>query len=68
LKPGYLADVTIFDPATIIDHATYTKHDQLSTGVDYVFVNGQLEYDGGKLTGVKAGRALRGHGYQPSTN
>ena len=68
LEPGFFADITIFDPATIIDHATYTKPDQLSTGVDYVFVNGQLEYDHGKLTGIKAGRALRGRGYQPSTN
>jgi N-acyl-D-amino-acid deacylase len=66
LKPGYFADITIFDPATIIDHATYTKPDQLSTGVDYVIVNGQLEYDGTKLTGITAGRALRGRGYQPS--
>ncbi len=64
LKPGYFADVTIFDPATIIDHATYEKPAQLSTGVDYVFVNGQLEFDHGKLTGAKAGRALRGPGYK----
>jgi N-acyl-D-aspartate/D-glutamate deacylase len=68
LMPGYFADITIFDPATIIDHATYTKPDQLSTGVDYVIVNGQLEYDGGKLTGITAGRALRGRGYQPSAH
>ncbi|MGA2348181.1 MAG: amidohydrolase family protein [Candidatus Sulfotelmatobacter sp.] len=53
LKPGFFADITFFDPATIIDHATYTKPDQLSTGVDYVIVNGQLEYDGGKLTGIR---------------
>jgi N-acyl-D-amino-acid deacylase len=68
LMPGYFADITIFDPATIIDHATYIKPDQLSTGVDYVIVNGQLEYDRGKLTGITAGRALRGRGYQPSTH
>jgi len=66
LKPGFFADITIFDPATIIDHATYTKPDQLSTGVDYVIVNGQLEYDGGKLTGIRAGGALRGRAYHPS--
>jgi len=68
LMPGHFADITIFDPATIIDHATYTKPDRLSTGVDYVIVNGQLEYDGGKLTGITAGRALRGRGYQPSNH
>jgi len=66
LKPGYFADITIFDAATIIDHATYAKPDQLSTGVDYVIVNGQLEYAQGKLTGITAGRALRGRGYRPS--
>jgi len=58
LKPGFFADITIFDSVTIIDHATYTKPDQLSTGVDYVIVNGQLEYEGGKLTGITAGRTL----------
>ncbi len=68
LKPGYFADVTIFDPATIIDHATYEKPAQLSTGVAYVFVNGQLEFDHGKLTGAKAGRALRGPGYAPAAS
>ncbi|MGH9775975.1 MAG: N-acyl-D-amino-acid deacylase family protein [Candidatus Acidiferrales bacterium] len=58
------ADITIFDPATILDKATYTNPAQLSVGVDYVFVNGQLEYDHGKLTGVNAGRALRGPGWR----
>jgi N-acyl-D-amino-acid deacylase len=66
LEPGFFADITIFDAATIMDHATYVEPDQLSTGVDYVIVNGQLEYDAGKLTGATAGRALRGRGYQPS--
>jgi N-acyl-D-amino-acid deacylase len=68
LKPGYFADITIFDPATVIDHATYTKPDQLSDGIDYTIVNGQVEYDHGKLTGVAAGQVLRGHGWQPTTN
>jgi N-acyl-D-amino-acid deacylase len=64
LKPGFYADITVFDPATIIDHATYTDPAKLSDGVDYVFVNGKLEYDHGTLTGVKAGRALRGPGWR----
>jgi N-acyl-D-amino-acid deacylase len=64
IKVGYYADLAIFDPATIIDQATYTNPTQLSQGVDYVFVNGQLEYDHGSLTGVKAGRPLRGAGRQ----
>jgi N-acyl-D-amino-acid deacylase len=64
LKIGFFADVTVFDSATIIDEATYANPAQLSKGVDYVFVNGQLEYDRGSLTGAKAGRALRGPGWQ----
>jgi len=68
LKPGYFADITIFDAATIIDHATFTKPDQLSEGIDYTIVNGQVEYDQGKLTGATAGRVLRGRGWQAATN
>ena len=63
LKPGYFADITVFDPTTIIDHATYEKPTQLSEGVKYVFVNGQLEYENGKLTGLQAGKPLRGPGW-----
>ncbi len=66
LKTGYFADITIFDPATIIDNATYAQPAQLSSGVKYVFVNGRLEYEGGKLTGVTAGRPLRGPGWKPA--
>ncbi|HKD15961.1 MAG TPA: D-aminoacylase, partial [Candidatus Angelobacter sp.] len=62
LKEGFYADVTIFDPATILDKATYTEPAQLSVGVKYVFVNGQLEYENGKMTGAMAGRALRRNG------
>jgi len=63
LKIGFFADITVFDPATIIDHATYTEPTKLSEGVDYVFVNGQLAFEHGKLTGANAGRALRGPGW-----
>jgi N-acyl-D-amino-acid deacylase len=68
LKDGYFADITIFDSAAIADRATYEKPTELSTGVKYVFVNGALEYEDGKLTGVNAGRALRGPGYTPPTH
>ncbi len=68
LKPGYFADITIFDPAAINDHATFTKPDLLSEGIDFTIVNGQIEYDHGKLTGVTAGRVLRGRGWQPPAN
>jgi N-acyl-D-aspartate/D-glutamate deacylase len=64
LKMGYYADVTIFDSATINDNATYEKPTQLSQGVKYVFVNGQLEYDQDHLTGQKAGSILRGPGWK----
>ncbi|HEX4020912.1 MAG TPA: D-alanyl-D-alanine carboxypeptidase/D-alanyl-D-alanine-endopeptidase [Acidobacteriaceae bacterium] len=63
IKKGFYADITIFNPATIIDRATYTHPNQLSQGVDDVFVNGQLEYDHGKLTDAKAGEPLRGPGW-----
>jgi N-acyl-D-amino-acid deacylase len=62
LKPGFYADVTVFNPATLMDLATYQQPNQVSRGVEYVFVNGQLEFAHGKLTGVTAGRALKGRG------
>jgi N-acyl-D-aspartate/D-glutamate deacylase len=66
LKQGYFADVTIFDPKTIQDVATYTEPARLANGVKYVFVNGQLEFEDGKLTGRTAGQVLRGPGWQHS--
>jgi N-acyl-D-aspartate/D-glutamate deacylase len=68
LKPGYFADITIFDPATILDHATFTKPDQLSDGIDFTIVNGQVEFDHGKLTGVTAGKVLRGRGWHAASD
>jgi N-acyl-D-amino-acid deacylase len=62
LRQGFFADITIFDPATIIDKATYAEPAQLSLGVKYVLVNGQLTFADGKLMGVNAGRALKGPG------
>jgi len=59
LKEGFFADITIFDPATIIDKATYAEPAQLSQGVKFVVVNGQVEFEDGKLTGINSGRALR---------
>ena len=64
LKMGYFADITIFDPGTIQDRATYESPTQLSQGVKYVFVNGQLEYTDAGIRGTKAGRVLRGSGAQ----
>ena len=67
LKAGHYADVTIFDPATINDNATYEKPTLLSQGVKYVFVNGQIEYEQDHVTGVKAGTILRGPGWKEIT-
>ena len=64
LKPGMYADITVFDPATIIDRSTYEQPSQLATGVSYVFVNGVPVVDGGKVTNALPGRALRGPGYK----
>jgi N-acyl-D-amino-acid deacylase len=66
LKPGYFADITVFDATTIIDRATFTKPDQLSEGIDFTIVNGQVEFEHGKLTGSVAGKVLRGRGWQPA--
>jgi len=57
---GFAADLVVFDPDAVQDHATYDNGAQLATGVDYVVVNGQLELDEGEVTGTLAGRALRG--------
>ena len=63
LRPGYYADVVVFDPATIQDHATFQKPQQLATGVSDVFVNGTQVVKGGKHTGAKPGRVVRGPGW-----
>jgi N-acyl-D-aspartate/D-glutamate deacylase len=64
LKERYFADITIFDPASLKDLATYTEPARVANGVKYVFVNGQLEFEDGKLTGRTAGQVLRGPGWK----
>lgn len=59
LRPGYVADLVVFDPETFIDRATFDKPHQYATGVRYLFVNGKLAIDHGKYTGVLAGKVLR---------
>jgi N-acyl-D-amino-acid deacylase len=63
LKNGYFADIVIFDPNTIQDHATYAKPHQLATGVSYVFVNGTLALKDGAATGAASGRFVRGRAW-----
>ena len=64
LRPGYYADVVVFDPAKVQDHATFEKPQQFSTGVVHVFVNGTLVLKDGQHTGATPGRVVRGPGYQ----
>jgi N-acyl-D-amino-acid deacylase len=59
------ADVTVFDPETVIDRATFEAPHQPSTGITYVFVNGQAVLRKGVLTDARPGRGLRGPGYLP---
>ena len=62
LKEGMFADLVVFDPATIADHATFEKPQQYATGVKHVFVNGTQVIKDGEHTGAKPGRALWGPG------
>jgi N-acyl-D-amino-acid deacylase len=62
LTPGYYADVVVFDPATIQDHATFDHPHQYATGVTQVFVNGVQVLKDGEHTGATPGRVVRGPG------
>ncbi|WP_058835795.1 N-acyl-D-amino-acid deacylase family protein [Luteimonas abyssi] len=64
LQPGCFADIVVFDPATIIDHATYAEPRQFATGVADVFVNGVQVLRDGEHTGATPGRVVRGPGWQ----
>ncbi len=66
LVPGYFADVVLFDLDRIRDLATFEQPHQYSTGVEYVFINGQLVLDKGQMTSALPGRVLRGPGYKPA--
>ena len=59
LRPGMKADVVVFDPATIIDKATFEKPHQYAEGVAAVLVNGRLTLSNGAMTGERAGQALK---------
>jgi N-acyl-D-amino-acid deacylase len=64
LAKGYFADLAIFNPETIQDHATFTEPHQLSTGMVHVFVNGEQVLKDGEHTGATPGRVVRGPGYK----
>jgi dihydroorotase len=59
IRVGADADITIFDPATVIDRATYEDASLPSAGIPYVIVGGVPVVDGGRLTGARPGRAVR---------
>jgi len=63
LREGYFADVVVFDPDTIQDHATFVEPHQYATGVAHVFVNGTQVIDRGEHTGATPGRVVRGPGW-----
>jgi N-acyl-D-amino-acid deacylase len=64
LKEGMFADITIFDPAKVIDKATFESPNQYPTGIEYVLVNGKISVDKGQRTSALAGQVLRGPGYK----
>lgn len=64
LKTGYYADVVVFDPNTLKDHATFDKPHQYATGVEDVFVNGIHVLKNGNHTNAKPGRFIKGPGYK----
>jgi dihydroorotase/N-acyl-D-amino-acid deacylase len=65
LREGGFADVTVFDPATVADRATFENPTRTATGIRYVIVNGRFTLDDGRLTTERPGRGLRGPGYRP---
>ena len=59
VKPGYYADLVLFDPATVIDRADFQNPMQPAGGIDRVLVNGEPVWQAGAATGARPGRAIR---------
>lgn len=64
IKEGMFADITIFDPAKVIDRATFESPNQYPIGIEYVLVNGKISVDKGQRTSALGGRVLRGPGFR----
>ena len=64
LAPGFFADIAVFDPDKVQDHATFAQPHQYSTGMVHVFVNGEQVLSDGEHTGALPGMAVRGAGYK----
>jgi len=58
LKEGAIADLVLFDPATVVDRSTFEKPQELPVGIEKVFVGGQLVWDSGKATGARPGAVI----------
>ena len=65
IKEGMWADIVVFDPQTITDRATFSAPNQLSSGMQWVLVNGVPVISGGAATGLLPGQVLRGRGGHP---
>jgi len=68
IREGSAADITVFDPARIIDKSTYVKSEQYPQGIEYVLVNGVITADRNGMTGNYAGQVLRGPAYKEKVN
>lgn len=64
LRPGYHADIVVFDPGAILDHATFERPHQYATGVVHVFVNGVQVLRDGEHTAATPGQVVRGPGWK----
>ena len=64
IEPGMIADLVVFDPATVIDRATFDDPHQYPVGIPHVFVAGEAVVSEGDVTGARPGVVLRGRGYQ----
>lgn len=64
LRPGFVADIVVFDPATVQDRSTFEQPHQYSVGMQYVLVNGKLTLGNGRHTGARGGQILYGPGRQ----
>ena len=64
LRPGFKADVTIFDLAAVADRSTYTDPNHYSEGIRHVLVNGRAVVSDGKITDARPGQVVRGHGHK----
>jgi N-acyl-D-amino-acid deacylase len=62
IRPGFAADLVVFDPATVADRATFTDPFQYPVGIDTVIVNGRVVLDNGRHTGERPGVVIRGQG------